>query len=112
MPMERQNARWRHAGCANVRDFKDWVLQMTLKKIVTFYVTSRLHEKFSHVTIFICHIKTGANLVPRAVSLALGTRLKRARQSSTRANKNCHIKIARVAGALVTLRPFEAPGRE
>ena len=29
--MEWQKARWRHAGCANVRDFRDWVLQMTLK---------------------------------------------------------------------------------
>ena len=53
--MERQKARWRHAGCANVR-----VLLMNVEKIVTFYVTSRLHEQFIHVTIFICHIKTGA----------------------------------------------------
>ena len=44
--MERQNARWRHAGCANVRECRDWVLQMTLKKIVTFYVASRLNGHF------------------------------------------------------------------
>ena len=34
--MERQKARWRHAGCANVRDCRDWVLQMTLKKLSHF----------------------------------------------------------------------------
>ena len=31
--MARRKARWRHAGCANVRD---WVLQMTLKKLSHF----------------------------------------------------------------------------
>ena len=36
MSMERQKARWRHAGCANVRDCRDWVLQMTLKKLSHF----------------------------------------------------------------------------
>ena len=56
--MERQKARWRHAGCANVRDCRDWVLQMMLKKIVTFYVASRLHGQFFYVATFICHIKT------------------------------------------------------
>ena len=43
--MERQKARWRHAGCANVSDCRDWVLQMT-EKIVTFYVASFLHGQF------------------------------------------------------------------
>ena len=56
--METQKARWRHAGCANVRDCRHWVLQMTLKKIVTFYVAFRLHGQFLCVAIFICHIKT------------------------------------------------------
>ena len=45
--MERQKARWRHAGCANVRDCRDWVLQMTLKKLSHFiHVASRLHGQF------------------------------------------------------------------
>ena len=34
--MEKLKARWRHAGCANVRDCWDWVLQMTLKKLSHF----------------------------------------------------------------------------
>ena len=34
--MERQKARWRHAGCENVNDCRDWVLQMTLKKLLHF----------------------------------------------------------------------------
>ena len=57
--MERQKARWRHAGCANVRDCRDWVLQMTLKKLSHFiHVASCLHGQFFYVAIFICHIKT------------------------------------------------------
>ena len=56
--MERQKARWRHAGCANVRDCRDWVLQDDVEKIVTFYVASRLHGQYFYVAIFICHIKT------------------------------------------------------
>ena len=34
--MERQKARWRHARCAKKRDCRDWVLQMTLKKLSHF----------------------------------------------------------------------------
>ena len=89
--MERQKARWRHSGCANVRGFRDWVLQMTLKKLSHFMwhlvytdnffmwqflfatsvkLTRQLFSKCS------CHIKIGHF------------------SSSTLANKNCHIKIA------------------
>ena len=50
--MERQKARWRHAGCANVRECRDWVLQMTLKKLS--HVASRLHGQFFDEAIFIC----------------------------------------------------------
>ena len=49
--MERQKARWRHAGCTNAGDCRDWVLQMTLR-IVTFYAPSRLHGQFFYVAIF------------------------------------------------------------
>ena len=88
--MERQKARWRHAGCANVRDWRDWVLQMTLKKLSHFmwrlvymdnffvwqylFATRKLtRQLFSECS---CHINIGHL------------------SSSTRANKNCHIKIA------------------
>ena len=56
--MERQKARWRHAGCANVRDCRDWVLQMTLKKLSHFMWHLVYTDNFCYVPIFICHIKT------------------------------------------------------
>ena len=57
--MERQKARWRHAGCANVRGCRDWVLQMTLKKLSHFMWHLLYTDNFFiYVAIFICHIKT------------------------------------------------------
>ena len=56
--MERQKARWRHAGCANVREFRGWVLQMTLKKLSHFMRRHVYTDNFFYVPIAICHIKT------------------------------------------------------
>ena len=56
--MEKQKARWRHAGCANVRDCRDWVLQMTLKKLSHFMWHLVYMDNFFYVAIFICHMKT------------------------------------------------------
>ena len=59
--MERQKARWRHAGCANVRDCRDWVLQMTLKQLSHFMWHLVYTDNFFYAAIFICHIKTNVS---------------------------------------------------
>ena len=66
-----------------------------VEKIVTFYVASHLHGQFFYVAIFICHIKLTRQLFSKcSCHIKIGHF-----SSSTRANKNCHIKIARVDGA-------------
>ena len=88
--MAKVRRRARCAGCANVRDFRDWVLQTTLKKLSHFmwrlvYTDNFFMWQFLFATLKLtrqlfskcsCHIKIGHF------------------SSSTRANKNCHIKIA------------------
>ena len=87
--MAKVRRRARRAGCANVRDFRDWVLQMTLKKLSHFmwrlvYTDNFFMWQFLFATLKLtrqlfskcsCHIKIGHF------------------SSSTRANKNCHIKL-------------------
>ena len=83
-----KEARWRHAGCANVRDFRDWVLQMTKK--LSHFMRRVVYTSNFFMWQFLFATKTNT-----PVFSTCSCRIKIGHfSSSRRANKNCHIKLA------------------